>query len=72
VHGSDAVVLELSSRVAIVWQLADGGHALFGFTGDRADAEAIVRSLAAVDQATWERATELPVAGRDGCESLFC
>ncbi len=70
--GAEAVVLDLPGRVAIVWPLVDGGHALFGFTGSRADAEAIVRSLTVVDQETWDDSTEPPDPGRDGCESLFC
>ena len=45
--GATAVVAETAGRVAIAWTVADGIEALFGFHGDRATAERIVRGLRA-------------------------
>jgi len=72
ISGATAIVAIDGQRVAINWEIAPRIRATFGYLGDRATAEAIVRSLRPVDLATWEAAAEPPAPGVDGCHSLFC
>ncbi len=70
--GATAVVAETAGRVAIAWTVADGIEALFGFHGDRATAERIVRGLRAVDETEWLASTTEPDPTDDGCQGMFC
>jgi len=70
--GATAVVAETAGRVAIAWTVADGIEALFGFHGDRATAERIVRGLRAVDETEWMASTTEPDPTDDGCQGMFC
>lgn len=72
VNGVQAVLVESGGRVAIAWPLADGMFAVFGFQGDRAEAEAIARGFAPVDDATWRAASQPPNPNDDGCQGMFC
>lgn len=72
VNGVQAVLIESGGRVAIAWPLGDDMFAVFGFQGDRAEAEAIARGFAPVDDATWRAASQPPNPNDDGCQGMFC
>lgn len=72
VNGVDAVVAPSATRVGIVWEYEPGVTVLVGYQGSVDDALAFVRSLGAVDRATWEAAAEPSTRTGDGCDSMFC
>ncbi|MGD9999992.1 MAG: hypothetical protein AB7U39_23990, partial [Ilumatobacteraceae bacterium] len=75
VNGARGVVavtpLPDTDRVAVVWSPLPDLVVRFGWMGDADQALEVARSIAPVDQATWEATTVVDTSG-DGCNSMFC
>jgi hypothetical protein len=72
IDGQPAVATDNCFGTAVSWSLGDGAGVLFGFRGPIDEALAFARTIAPVDQATWDSQTVQDPSLQDGCDSLFC
>ena len=72
VNGTTGVGSLLADRAAVVWSPAPDVTVILGVVGPMDQAIALANSVEPVDEATWEAASRLDTAPRDGCDGMFC